>query len=98
MFGLVDLTHGYFLALIPVALAIILAFILPSLPPNPAPPVVIAGGLERYINTLLTNEDWVKASDNKIKDGDTIEIDVAAGKLTLSSKREQTQEVASTAS
>ena len=47
MFGLVGLTHGYFLAAGIAALAIVLPIVLMSLPANTALPIIVGNGIEQ---------------------------------------------------
>ncbi len=66
MFGLVDLTHGYYLAAGIAALAIILPIVLTSLPANTALPIIAADGVEQD-QAFQHNRKRVKKAKKKRK-------------------------------
>lgn len=66
MFGLISLTHGYFLAAGIAVLAIILPIVLTSLPANTALPIIAADGIEQD-QTFQRNRKRVKKTKKKKK-------------------------------
>ncbi|TMD68377.1 MAG: carotenoid biosynthesis protein [Chloroflexi bacterium] len=66
MFGLVNLTHGFYLAAGIAALAIILPIVLTSLPANTALPIIATDGIEQD-QTFQRNRKRVKKARKKKK-------------------------------